>query len=140
MKVSDILKGNFSAVEIPYIEIPGSAPLIYDAPEDLLKQIDEKDIFGDYDLAEEFLMFTAEILDDEVREQDGPHHTLRWRAKVRNIDKVTPSEIADKTEEAYTEPEATYRTDENGHTIPEESNEESPEVREVPEPRDSPEV
>jgi hypothetical protein len=28
-KVSDLIKGNFSAVEIPYIEIPGSAPLVY---------------------------------------------------------------------------------------------------------------
>ena len=76
MKVSDLLKGNFSAVEIPYIEIPGSAPLVYNDLEEILEQIWEKDEFHTNDLAEEYLMFTVEIEDKEVRKQDGPHITL----------------------------------------------------------------
>ena len=37
LKVSDLIQGNFSAVDIPYIEIPGSAPLVYHDPEELLQ-------------------------------------------------------------------------------------------------------
>ena len=66
LKVSDLLKGNFSAVEIPYIEIPGSAPLVYNDAEELLSQIWEKDEFAPNELAEEFLMFTLEIEDQET--------------------------------------------------------------------------
>ena len=29
------------------------------------------------------MMFTAEIEDRAKRREDGPHHTLRWRKKVR---------------------------------------------------------
>ena len=67
MKVSDLIQGNFSAVDIPYIEIPGSEPLVYNEPNELLRQLNEKDEFADFDLAEEFLMFTSEIEDVELR-------------------------------------------------------------------------
>lgn len=73
LKLSDLLKGNFAPIEIPYIEIPGSAPLVYNETQELLEQINEKDVFADFDLAEEFLMFTAEVEDLEIRKEDGPH-------------------------------------------------------------------
>ena len=85
LKVSDLLKGNFSAVEIPYIEIPGSAPLVQNDIEEILEQIWEKDEFYTNELAEEYLMFTIEIDDKEVRKQDGPHQTLKWRSRVREM-------------------------------------------------------
>lgn len=62
VKVSEILKGNFASIEIPLLDIPGSRPLIYEEPEDLLAQINEKDEFFIEDDEEEFLMFTAEII------------------------------------------------------------------------------
>ena len=34
-------------------------------------------------MEEEFVMFTAEMQDRAIRRRDGPHHTLRWRKKVR---------------------------------------------------------
>ena len=36
VKVSDILQGNFAPLEIPILEIPGTRPLMYEAPEDLI--------------------------------------------------------------------------------------------------------
>ena len=36
MKVSDILKGDFAPIEIPFLEIPGTRPLVYEEPDDLL--------------------------------------------------------------------------------------------------------
>ena len=58
-------------------------PLVYEKPEALLAQINSEDKFFINDLEEEYLMFTAEIEDRIVAAQDGPHHTLRWRKKVR---------------------------------------------------------
>ena len=84
MKVSDILKGEFAAIEIPMIEIPGSTPLICNEPEALLAEIAEKDEFMVDNEEEEFLMFTAEIIDFWAVAQDGPFQTLRWRQKVRS--------------------------------------------------------
>ena len=72
MKVSDILQGNYAPLEIPMLEIPGCCPLIYNEPEALLAEINEKDEFMVDDLEEEFFMFTAEIIDAETRAQDGP--------------------------------------------------------------------
>ena len=72
MKVSDILQGNFAPIEIPILEIPGTSPLIYNEPEELLAEINEKDEFMVDDKEEEFFMFTAEILDENTRAQDGP--------------------------------------------------------------------
>ncbi len=83
LKVSDILTGNFASVEVPMLEIPGTSPLIYEQPEELLEQVNAKDEFFVDDMEEEFVMFTAEIQDRTIRRQDGPHHTLRWRKKVR---------------------------------------------------------
>lgn len=73
MKVSEILKGNFAPIEIPLIDIPGSKPLIYEEPDDLLAQIVEKDEFYIEEQEEEFLMFTVEQFDRQFRRQDGPH-------------------------------------------------------------------
>ena len=84
MKVSDILQGNFAPIEIPMLEIPGTTPLIYNEEEELLAEINEKDEFMVDDCEEEFVMLTAEILDEEIRTQDGPFQTLRWRRRVRN--------------------------------------------------------
>ena len=83
LKVSDILTGNFAPIEIPVLEIPGTKPLVYESPEALLAEIDSKDEFFIDEIEEEYLMFTAEIEEKEIRRQDGPHHTLRWRKKVR---------------------------------------------------------
>ena len=85
MKVSDILTGNFAPIEIPEIEIPGSKPLVYETRKALLAEIYSKDEFFEDDMEEEYLMFTAEIEDKNARRLDGPHHTLRWRKKVRNM-------------------------------------------------------
>ena len=60
-KVSDIMKGNFTPIEIPIIDIPGSSPLIYMTVDDLLAEIDGKDEFLVDDIEEEFMMFTAEM-------------------------------------------------------------------------------
>ena len=38
-------------------------------------------------------MFTAEVSDRAIRRQDGPHHTLRWRKKVRQL---RPFSLPDK--------------------------------------------
>ena len=65
--VSEILKGNFSELNIPEIEIPGSAPLVYKAPEELLAEIFDADEFAVNDIEEEFLLFPGEILDRKVR-------------------------------------------------------------------------
>lgn len=73
MKVSDILQGNFAPIEIPLIDIPGTKPLVYEEPETLLAQIFEKDEFFVDDQEEEFLMFTVEQLDKQMRRLDGPH-------------------------------------------------------------------
>lgn len=72
-KVSDILRGNFAPITIPLLDIPGVRPLIYEDPDDLLAQIGEKDEFFLDEEEEEFLMFTAEVFDRNVRRQDGPH-------------------------------------------------------------------
>ena len=37
LKVSDILTGNFASLEVPMLEIPGTSPLIYEQPEELLE-------------------------------------------------------------------------------------------------------
>ena len=74
--VSDILKGNFSEVQIKEIEIPGTAPLVYKEPEELLQEIWQSDEFGVHDIEEEFLLFPGEILDKKVRRQNGPHKHL----------------------------------------------------------------
>lgn len=73
MNVAEIMKGNFAPIEIPYIEIPGEMPLVYEPAEELIAQIDEKDEFFVDDIEEEYLMFTAEIEDRFTRRQDGPH-------------------------------------------------------------------
>ena len=73
MKVSEIMKGNFAPIDIPYVEIPGETPLIYELAEELIAQIDKKDEFFVDDIEEEYLMFTAEIEDRLIRRQDGPH-------------------------------------------------------------------
>ena len=65
--VSEVVRGNFSAVEVPDIVIPGSAPLVYKLPEELLDEIWNSDEFAVNDLEEEFLMFPGEILDKAVR-------------------------------------------------------------------------
>ena len=84
VNVGEILKGNFTPVAIPVIEIPGSRPLIYSEPKDLLAEIDGKDEFFVDEIEEEFLMFTAELPDDSSRRRMGPHHTLKWRKLVRH--------------------------------------------------------
>jgi hypothetical protein len=66
-RVSDILQGNFAPIEIPYLEIPGSMPLVFESSEELLAEIFEKDQFFIDELEEEYLMFTAEIQDRVVR-------------------------------------------------------------------------
>lgn len=73
LKVSDILQGNFNPIDVPLIEIPGTRPLIYHEPEALIAKINKKDQFYIDDIEEEFLMFTAEIDDEEIRRKDGPH-------------------------------------------------------------------
>ena len=73
VNVGEILKGNFTPVAIPAIEIPGSRPLVYSEPKDLLAEINEKDEFYVDEIEEEFLMFTAEIEDTEARRRMGPH-------------------------------------------------------------------
>ena len=85
LKVSDLLTGNFASVAVPMLEIPGTSPLVYEQPDELLEQVNGKDEFFVDDMEEEFVMFTAEIQDRIIRRQDGPHHTLRWRKKVRLI-------------------------------------------------------
>lgn len=55
------MKGNFTPIEIPIIDIPGSSPLIYMTVDDLLAEIDGKDEFLVDDIEEEFMMFTAEM-------------------------------------------------------------------------------
>ena len=67
MKVSDILTGNFAPIEIPVLEIPGTKPLVYESPEALLAEIDSKDEFFIDEIEEEYLMFTAEIEEKEIR-------------------------------------------------------------------------
>ena len=84
LNVSEILKGNFTPVAIPVIEIPGSRPLVYSEPAALLAEINEKDEFFIDEIEEEFLMFTAELEDSDIRRKMGPHQTLRWRKLVRN--------------------------------------------------------
>lgn len=81
--VSDILKGNFSEVQIKEIEIPGTAPLVYKEPEELLQEIWQSDEFGVHDIEEEFLLFPGEILDKRVRKQNGPHKHIQWRKSAR---------------------------------------------------------
>ena len=71
--VSDILQGNFSEVHVPEIEIPGTAPLVFKEPEELLQEIWDADEFAVNDIEEEFLLFPGEILDRKLRKQDGPH-------------------------------------------------------------------
>lgn len=84
--MSDILQGNFAPIEIPTLEIPGTSPLVYNEPETLIAEINEKDEFHRFGEEEEFLMFTAEMLDfDERLGDDGPFSTLRWRERVRNF-------------------------------------------------------
>ena len=73
VKVSDILQGDFTPIEIPMIEIPGSKPLVYEEPEALLAEVFEKDEFCTDELEEEYLMFTAEMQDRAIRRLDGPH-------------------------------------------------------------------
>ena len=73
LNVSEILQGNFAPIEIPLLEIPGVRPLVYEDPDALLAQIVEKDEFFLDETEEEFLMFTAEVVDKQVRRQDGPH-------------------------------------------------------------------
>ena len=65
--VSDILKGNFSEVHVPEIEIPGSAPLVYKDPEELLQEVWESDLYDVEDIEEEFLLFPGEIVDKKTR-------------------------------------------------------------------------
>ena len=77
--------GNFSAVEVPDIQIPGTAPLVYKLPEELLDEIWNSDEFAVNDLEEEFLMFPGEILDKAVRKQDGPHKHIKWRQAAREF-------------------------------------------------------
>ena len=79
------MKGNFASIEIPAIEIPGSKPLIYTKAKDLIAEITAKDEFFIDDIEEEFLMFTAEMCDRNIRKQDGPHQTLRWRRRARDL-------------------------------------------------------
>ena len=71
--VSDILQGNFSEVQIPELDIPGTAPLVYKEPAELLQEIWESDIHAVYEAEEEFLLFPGEILDKKARKLDGPH-------------------------------------------------------------------
>ena len=49
-----------------------------------MEQVYSSDRFMVDENEEEFLMFTVEMCDHRVRRQDGPHHTLRWRKKVRS--------------------------------------------------------
>lgn len=65
--VSDILQGDYTPVEIPLIEIPGSKPLIFEEATKLLAQVYGSDQFELDDNEEEFLMFTVEIADRRVR-------------------------------------------------------------------------
>ena len=81
--VSDILQGNFSEVHIPEIEIPGTAPLIFKEPKELLQEIWDSDEFAVNDIEEEFLLFPGEILDRKLRKQEGPHKHLQWRKTAR---------------------------------------------------------
>ena len=67
MKVSDILQGNYAPLEIPLLDILGTYPLIYEEYETLIAEIDAKDEFFVDDIEEEFLMFTAEMQDREIR-------------------------------------------------------------------------
>ena len=93
IKVSDIMKGNFASIEIPAIEIPGSKPLIYTKAKDLIAEITAKDEFFIDDIEEEFLMFTAEMCDRNIRKQYSPHsyydrayllHCLLFDSRIQN--------------------------------------------------------
>ena len=75
--------GNFTEVNVPEIQIPGTAPLVYKLPEELLDEIWNSDEFAVNDLEEEFLMFPGEILDKKARKQDGPHKHIKWRQAAR---------------------------------------------------------
>jgi len=61
------LHGNYAPLEIPLLDILGTSPLIYEEYETLIAEINTKDEFFVDDIEEEFLMFTAEMQDREIR-------------------------------------------------------------------------
>jgi len=61
------LQGNYAPLEIPLLDILGTYPMIYEDYETLIAEIDAKDEFFVDEIEEEFLMFTAEMQDREIR-------------------------------------------------------------------------